>query len=321
MECSVLVCTRNRPEKLKACVAALLEADLGDSCEIVIVDQSDEASELEKQPILRYFWLKGKGLARARNQAIELARGNLLCFTDDDCLVAKDWLQNIQATFRAHPQADGVFGRVLAYARQDEQVVHHRKKTRYGEATYAEKPGPYFCSALFSKDEAAIYDQPCLPVANLGAGNNMSFRRSVFDRHGLFITYLGPGGWLRSADDTEFHYRLLRANCQLVYTPDVLVYHDNWIDGAQNARLQDDYRIGVVATWFYYTLKGDQMARSFLKHRWQGISNEIQAHRYSQGRADRIKFALKKRRAFAQGLLGGLALYLMSVLRPAALHH
>jgi glycosyltransferase involved in cell wall biosynthesis len=320
MDFSILISTRNRPAQLRQCIESLEAADLGDSCEIVIIDQSDQAAEWGDRASLRYYWRKDKGLSKARNEAVRLANGNILCFIDDDCLVAKDWLVNIRATYAAYPDADGVFGRVLAYARDGEQVVHHRKRTQYGEATFAEKPGPYVCSALFAKDEISIHDKPCLPVANLGSGNNMSFKHSVFDRHGLFITQLGPGGWLRSADDTEFHYRLLRANCKLIYTPHATVFHDRWMDLSQNDRLQDEYRIGVVATWFRYSLSGDRLAWSFLKHRWQGLTKEISANTQGKGFVRRIGCELKKRRSFLQGMWGGFAIYIMNGIRPASLY-
>jgi glycosyltransferase involved in cell wall biosynthesis len=320
MDFSILICTRNRHDKLLRCIHSLQEADLGNSSEIVIVDQSDQALELETSANLRYYWRKGKGLAKARNEAIRLANGDIVAFTDDDCLVTRDWLSNIQATFEAYPEAVGVFGRVMAYSAENEQVVHQHKNTLFGEITFAEKPGPYICPGLFARQTVSIHNQPCMPYANLGGGNNMAFRRSIFDQHGGFITQLGVGTWLRSAEDTEFHYRLLRASCTLVYTPQALVLHDSWIDMQQYAERQDNYRIGGVATWCYYSLKGDQLAFSFLKHRWRGVSREILDNRSGKGPIERVKFMLKKRGSFFKGIVGGLVIYLLSLLRPARLY-
>jgi GT2 family glycosyltransferase len=320
MDHSILVCTRNRPEKLIRCIESLQAADLGDSCEIVVVDQSDQAIDLGGGAKISYFWRKGRGLARARNEAIKLARGSFLCFTDDDCIVTHDWLKNIQAAFDAYPEAVGVFGRVLAYSRDNELVVHHQRSTRFGELTYAEKPGGYICSGLFAKNTLSMHDQPCVPYANLGGGNNMAFRRSVFEQHGRFITELGVGSWLCSAEDTEFHYRLLVAGCPLLYTPDVLVYHDSWIDMNEYAVRQDNYRIGGVATWCYYSLKGDRLARSILNHRWQGVTREILDNRYGKDYAAHIKFMIKKRGSFFKGIVGGILIYVLSRVKPAYLY-
>ena len=321
MECSIIVCTRNRYDKLKRCLDSISHADLGDSYELIVIDQSDVKSELDNISNLRYVWRKGKGLAIARNEAIKMAKGDILCFTDDDCVVTRDWFENIRSTFAIYPLAEGVFGKVLAYSPNNyDRVEHHQKKSVYGETTYAIKPGPYFCLALFAKDTFSIHDKPCLPFANLGSGNNMAFRHSIFDKHGLFLTRLGAGSWLKSAEDTEFHYRLLKSHCQLIYNPKILVFHDNWVDLSKNASIQDGYTCGVVATWLFYSLKGDPLAWEFLKSRWQSVTNEILAYSEGRGLSGRIKYGFIKRRALMKGIVGGLWLKIISVFKSSSMY-
>lgn len=316
---SILICTRNRHTKLSRCLHSILSTNIGSQYEIIVVDQSDqplpqETIESLGNEHLQYVWSKGRGLAKARNTAVRMAKGDVLAFTDDDCVVAPEWLTLALDTFRQVPTALGVFGRVLAYSEPTEQISHHIKQSKFGNVTYATKPGPMFCNALCGKLEQEIFDKPCLPFENLGSGNNMFFRREVFEKYGLFVEYLGTGSWMMSAEDTEFHYRLLRRGCKLVYNSDILIYHDNWITLEQNAHVQNGYTCGVVAVFLYFGLLGDKLSWDFLRYRWEGVTEEIAA--YSRGAiySKALHYWMVKRLAFLRGILGGLWL----VLAPSA---
>jgi hypothetical protein len=62
--------------------------------ELVIIDDSDSASEQlatmipSRQCDIRYFWNRSRGLGRANNTGVTLARYDLLVFTQDDTLVS-----------------------------------------------------------------------------------------------------------------------------------------------------------------------------------------------------------------------------------------
>jgi GT2 family glycosyltransferase len=71
---SVVVPTRNRPEELQRCLAALERQTV--PVEVVVVEDSE-----------------GRGPATARNEGVRRARGEVICFTDDDCAPFPGWAE------------------------------------------------------------------------------------------------------------------------------------------------------------------------------------------------------------------------------------
>jgi len=71
---SVVVPTCGRPELLRQCVAALEAQTV--TAEIVVVEDAE-----------------GRGPAWARNEGVRRARGEVVCFTDDDCRPAAGWVE------------------------------------------------------------------------------------------------------------------------------------------------------------------------------------------------------------------------------------
>src|SRR4051794_27686313 len=93
---SVVVPTCRRPDLLDRCLAALVAMDFDPSSfEILVVD--DAASQATRdqvgqaaaraRPTIRYFANTGNhGPAAARNVGWRAARGEIIAFTDDDCI-------------------------------------------------------------------------------------------------------------------------------------------------------------------------------------------------------------------------------------------
>jgi glycosyltransferase involved in cell wall biosynthesis len=71
---SVVVPTRDRPELLQRCLEALEKQTV--AVEIVVVEDSE-----------------GRGPAWARNEGVRRARGEIICFTDDDCAPFPGWAE------------------------------------------------------------------------------------------------------------------------------------------------------------------------------------------------------------------------------------
>ena len=102
LKITVVVPTYQRPRLLIRCVNALLDQEFCSTAyEIIIVtDGPDEATDtalsqisLRKFPAVQCYSLPAKaGPAAARNLGWLLAQGELVVFTDDDCIPASDWL-------------------------------------------------------------------------------------------------------------------------------------------------------------------------------------------------------------------------------------
>ena len=100
MNASVVVPTKDRPEKLHSCLAALT-ARAPRATEVIVVDDgSGERSlvaDIVRDAGARLVRLAGKGPAAARNAGIEAAGGDVVCFTDDDCEPEPGWVEALVA--------------------------------------------------------------------------------------------------------------------------------------------------------------------------------------------------------------------------------
>ena len=96
MTLSVVVCTHDRSDDLRRCLAAL--AALEDPVEIIVVDSASRTPVLPVDGI-RVVRLDEPGLSRARNAGLGVATGELVAFVDDDAAVAPDWARQITEPF------------------------------------------------------------------------------------------------------------------------------------------------------------------------------------------------------------------------------
>jgi glycosyltransferase involved in cell wall biosynthesis len=97
---SVIVPTRDRPERLRRCLDAL-ERQTASGFEVVVVDDGSAdgaavADAVAGAPHARLVRSSGRGPAAARNLGAASASTALLCFTDDDCRPEPGWLEAIR---------------------------------------------------------------------------------------------------------------------------------------------------------------------------------------------------------------------------------
>jgi GT2 family glycosyltransferase len=167
-------------------------------------------------------------LSYARNAGLDAARAPIVAFTDDDVEAAPGWVETILSALDAHPEVDGIGGRVLpAWVRQRPSWL-----TREHWAPLALQD---------HGDSRRVFDRS-RPTGLIGA--NVAFRRSVFDRIGTFSADLqrvkeGIG----STEDHDFVARLYAAGGRMLYEPRMLVmarvqpdrcdrrYHRRWHEG------------------------------------------------------------------------------------------
>ncbi|MFP5320915.1 MAG: glycosyltransferase family 2 protein [Acidimicrobiia bacterium] len=93
---SVVVPTRDRPDRLARCLVAL-DAQTEPPLEIVVVDDASRDPAAVDAAVgdrhrVRVVRSTGAGPAAARNLGAALAKGDVLCFTDDDCRPGPGWI-------------------------------------------------------------------------------------------------------------------------------------------------------------------------------------------------------------------------------------
>jgi len=240
---SVVVCTRNRPDLLGRCLARLGELSPG-PLEILVVDQSDgqESGEVVRSlqgrnPVLRWIPTSSRGLSRARNLAVRESRGEILAFTDDDCLARRDWVKSVARAFSADTELAAVTGGSLP------------------ESSDCADPR-ILAAATWHPSEMKVYTRPVDP-SMVGGGFNLSVQKSWLERIGPFDPELGAGGRYRSAEDTDLIHRLLLRGGKIRYDPEVIVAHLPWRDGETQSAVEWEYGYGIAVWALKRAARGD----------------------------------------------------------------
>ena len=109
---SIVVPAYNAEAHIRECLDSLLVLDYPkDRLEILIVDNGSTDQTLSIIKTYPVGWLieEKRGAAAARNAALRLARGEIIAFTDADCVVDVNWAKEIALTFQ-DPQVDAAMG-------------------------------------------------------------------------------------------------------------------------------------------------------------------------------------------------------------------
>lgn len=118
MKISVVIPMRNASSSIDSCLQSLTEQE-EQPYEIIVIDnQSTDDSrlvvkkEIEKFNYIRLIVNSGRSLvaAASRNIGIESAKGDIIAFTDSDCIADKYWIKNIRVAFEQDSSLDAIGG-------------------------------------------------------------------------------------------------------------------------------------------------------------------------------------------------------------------
>lgn len=123
IEISVIIPTYNRKDLLIRLVNSLYNSECSKELyEVVIIDDgsSDGTADMLKHlqssySNLFYKTIKNSGPGISKNIGVELSRGRIVAFLDDDCLVDKSWFVEIRECLLKNNGPDFVFGKILPY--------------------------------------------------------------------------------------------------------------------------------------------------------------------------------------------------------------
>ena len=132
---SIIIPTRNRAALLAKLLESLAQLRYPDWEAIVVDDGStDNTCDVVRGFVDRglpivYIYQNWSMMGAARNRGLLHAKGEIVAFTDDDCVVGPEWLGAIARAFERHPDALGVQGKTLTdhsamtpFTRQVEQL-------------------------------------------------------------------------------------------------------------------------------------------------------------------------------------------------------
>jgi GT2 family glycosyltransferase len=239
---SVVIATYDRPDDLRNCLRSLTQQVSPRALEIIVVDNHPASGATP--PVAAEF--PGvvlvneprQGLACARNRGLRTSHGSIIVTTDDDVTMPPDWLEKLLSPF---VQADvvAVTGNVLPV---ELETVAQRLFETYG--------------GLGRGFERRVVDgnwfrqfRSAVPTWTLGATANAAFRAVIFahPQIGLLDEALGAGTPAGCSEDTYLFYKILKANCTLVYEPSAFVFHKHRRDLPALRRQLYNYSKGHVA--------------------------------------------------------------------------
>lgn len=237
---SVVVCSYNGAKTLDSCFESLMQLDYHDY-EVILVDDgsTDGTAEIAAQyPMVQYYYQPNQGLSVARNVGAELADGEIVVYTDDDCDADEHWLL------------------YLVQAMEDQQVeaIGGPNITPDSDSWVAKcvAASPGNPSHVMLDDTHAEHIPGC----------NMAFRRS---------TLLGLGGFdpqFRVAgDDVDVCWRMLDAGLSIGYAPGAMVWHHRRASVKAYRKQQQGYGRSEALVHF----KHPQRCGSFGRSNWGGI--------------------------------------------------
>lgn len=256
IKATIAVCTRNRTEDLKLCLAALMKLPCRGQ-EIIVIDNdpsSDDTKNLVEQfPTVRYVLEKRKGLNIARNRAISEAINDIVVFTDDDAMVDSNWLDKIVRHFD-DPLVMCVTGMTMPFELETEAQEAIENYSPFGKGFYKMR---------FSSTR-------CHPLAtgNVGAGANMALRKSLIADTGWFDEALDAGTPTQSGGDHEFFARILLAGYHIIYDPEAVSWHRHRRTWKEAVKAIHGYGIGVYAFWTRLFFEEKQYAIIFFPKNW-----------------------------------------------------
>jgi GT2 family glycosyltransferase len=208
-EISVIIATKDRPEELKKCVESLLGQEEVFPKEIIIVDSSgpgpvtSEKLDPEKRPCPVEIIVSRPGLTFQRNRGVKASKGSILAFLDDDCVVNKDYIVELEKAFNELPEAGGIHGLVLNPPKRNRlkrfftDIFFLPEMSGTGKLKYSGVPS-YLDFGVFESKKGPV-------MVEVLQGCGFSFRKVVFEK-GYFFDESLEGYCL--GEDYEFSFRV-----------------------------------------------------------------------------------------------------------------
>jgi cellulose synthase/poly-beta-1,6-N-acetylglucosamine synthase-like glycosyltransferase len=200
---SIIVAVYNSQSTISKCLESIFGLD-HPSYEVIVVDDgsSDRTAELcEAFSGAKVIRLDRGGPSRARNIGVLAARGAIVAFTDGDCIVDGQWLNELERGFIRSDVA-GVGGDQRSPADESEMGKRIQEFLKISGIV-----------TKYIKTDATFRETDHNPSCN------SAYRKVVIEEIGGFDETQFPG------EDLELDLKILRRGHRLIYNPAAVVEH------------------------------------------------------------------------------------------------
>lgn len=196
---SVIIPVLEDEERLGVCLEALAAQTYPrDAFEVIVVDNGSSPPVRVDRARARLLVEPRPGSYAARNTGIAAARGEIIAFTDADCLPAPDWLEAGVRRLVAEPGCGLVAGEIEVFCQDRERPT---------------------AAELYELHCGGFPQRRFVEQDGFGATANLFATRAAIEAVGGF------DATLLSAGDVDFGERVRGAGHRLVYEPRAVVRH------------------------------------------------------------------------------------------------
>ena len=201
---SVIIPAYNAKGTIEKCLGNLENQSIPrGNYEVILVDDgsTDNTPDIIRRFPVKYFWQPNQGPAAARNKGAREAHGDIILFTDADCVPQNNWIEEMVRPFK-DPEIIAVKG---AYKTDQKSLT-----ARFAQIEFEER-----FEMLKQVESIDMVD-------TYSAG----YRKSVF----LSLGGFDPSFPVANNEDTELSYKMSKAGYRMVFNPNAIVYHLNHPD-------------------------------------------------------------------------------------------
>lgn len=211
---SIIIPTYGREETLCETIANVLQQDYP-HYEVLVIDQTRKhqpetqqyLDQLASDEKIRLFQVNWASLPGARNYGVRRAKGEVVLFLDDDVQLPSGFLTAHAQNYVEHPEVGAVAGRVFDRMKLADAIPGLQIEYLPPQAM---DPG----IAWYHIDLVHTTQPQQVLTAR---GCNMSFRREIFDRYGVWFDERFRGSAVR--EESDFCLRIRRTGLKIWYDP------------------------------------------------------------------------------------------------------